>query len=239
MTPAPSHLPPQAPAALGLTGRWQAWLRPLRALRAIAGVVKGGHGHWRSARLHRPVDATGAPLPWFTYPAIEFLAQFDLSALRVFEYGAGNSTLYWSARCAEVVSVESDPAWHQYLVAQLAPNVRLALVPSPAAYVACLEQEALFDVIVVDGLERLACCREAPARLKPGGLIILDNADWHPGAAAVLRQAGLLQVDMQGFGPVNGYSWTTSLFFHRAFDFPSRGGVRPQPGIGSIRRVVD
>jgi hypothetical protein len=215
-------------------------LRPIRALRAIAGVIKGGHGHWHSARLHRPVDAQGAPLPWFTYPAIEFLGQFDLRTKRVFEYGAGNSTLYWSTRCAQVVSIESDRVWHRHLAALVGSNVRLDFVPEAADYSAALEREPEpFDVIVVDGIERLACSRMALTRLQPGGLIILDNADWHPCCAAVLRQAGLLQVDMTGFGPVNGYSWTTSLFFHRAFDFPSRGAVRPQPGIGSIPRLVD
>ncbi len=234
------HLPPQDLATSNLAGRLESWLRPWRALRAIAGVFKGGHGHWRSARLHRPIDAQGEPLPWFTYPAIEFIRQFDLKSKRVFEYGAGNSTLFWSARCAAVVSVESDREWHRHLAARIGPNVRLALVPDPPAYVATLEQERQpFDVIVIDGLERLACSRVAAPRLANGGLIILDNADWHPGSATVLRDAGLLQVDMTGFGPVNGYSWTTSFFFHRAFDFPARDGVRPQPGIGSIRRVVD
>jgi hypothetical protein len=215
-------------------------MRPLRALRAILGVYKGGYGHWRSARLHRPVNVRGEPLPWFTYPAIEFLNQFDLSNKRIFEFGAGNSTLYWGARGGEVVSIESDPVWYRHLADQVPANVRLLLVPETAAYVRALDREAeTFDIIVVDGLERLACSRAAPSRLRSGGLVILDNADWHPGCAAVLRDAGLLQVDMTGFGPVNGYSWTTSLFFDRAFDFPARGGIRPQPGIGSIRRVVD
>lgn len=215
-------------------------MRPRWALRGITQVLKEGYGHWLSARLHRPVDAQGSPLPWFTYPAIEFLGQFDLTGKRIFEYGAGNSTLYWSARCGEVVSVESDEQWHRYLVRQIPKNVGLEHRPQKEEYVAALgEQPTPFDVIVVDGIERLACCRVAPSKLREGGLIILDNADWYPGSAAVLREAGLLQVDMTGFGPVNGYTWTTSLFFHRAFDFPSRGKVRPQPGVGSILQVAD
>lgn len=223
-----------------LSARWRAWMRPRWARQAMRRVLKEGYGHGLSAQLHRPVDACGAPLPWFTYPAIEFLGQFDLRAKRVFEYGAGNSTLFWGVRCAEVLSVESDAAWHRRLAGQVPANVRLEHRSQPADYVAVLGREpAAFDLIVVDGIERLACCRQAPAKLNPGGLVILDNADWHPGSAAVLRQAGLLQVDMTGFGPVNGYTWTTSLFFHRAFDFPIRGGVQPRPGIGSNPQVVD
>lgn len=241
MNPLTSNpLPPQSPSLLRLPEWWTANIRPLRALRAIAGVIKGGHGHWRSARLHRPVDARGDPLPWFTYPAIEFLAQFDFSQKRIFEFGAGNSTLFWGARARAVVSIENDESWHGHLAARVPDNVRLVYVPQPAAYVSSLgEQEGDFDVIVVDGIERLACSRAATTKLRAGGLVILDNADWHTGCAAILRQAGLLQVDLTGFGPVNGYAWTTSFFFHRAFDFPNRGVVRPLPGIGSIPRVVD
>lgn len=215
-------------------------MRPRWARRAIARVLDEGYGHRLSAQLHRPVDIRGDPLPWFTYPATEYLGQFDFSQKRIFEYGAGNSTLYWGRRAAEVVSIESDAGWHGQLAGQVPPNVRLELRSVPVGYVATLgEQAGTFDVIVVDGIERLACCRQAPARLTAGGLVILDNADWYPGSAAVLREAGLLQVDMTGFGPVNGYTWTTSLFFHRDFAFPTREKVQPRPGIGSNPQVVD
>lgn len=223
-----------------LSAAWQAWMRPRWARQEIARVLEQGYGHRLSASLHRPVDAQGAPLPWFTYPAIEYLSQFDFSRIRVFEYGAGNSTLFWGTRCAEVVSVESDAEWHRALAAQIPANVRLEHHAEPADYVAALaSQPGAFDVIVVDGIERRACCRQAPPKLSPGGLVILDNADWYPGGAAVLREAGLLQVDMTGFGPVNGYTWTTSLFFHRDFAFPTREKVQPRPGIGSNPQVAD
>ena len=40
---------------------------------------------WRG----RPVDAAGKPLPWLTYPAIDFISQFDFSDAIVFEWGSG------------------------------------------------------------------------------------------------------------------------------------------------------
>ena len=33
-------------------------------------------------------------MPWYTYPVIEYLQQFDFSKLTVFEYGSGNSSCY-------------------------------------------------------------------------------------------------------------------------------------------------
>jgi hypothetical protein len=38
----------------------------------------------------------------------------------------------------------------------------------------------------------------------------------------------MIQVDFFGFGPINDYTWTTSIFFSRDFDFkPINGEIRP------------
>jgi hypothetical protein len=41
----------------------------------------------------RPVDASGAPVSWITYPAIDFLSQFDFSDASIYEWGSGFSTI--------------------------------------------------------------------------------------------------------------------------------------------------
>ena len=170
------------------------------------------YGFGRSARRGLPVDASGAPLPWYTYPAIEYLAQVDLAGLRIFEYGSGHSTLYFKARGARVTSVESDPAWQAKLAA-LHPDLRILLRERRDDYVRAIDaEEGRFDLIAIDGRWRHACALAAPARLAPGGLIVLDNSDLHPRSARALREAGFFQVSFNGFGPVNPYTWTTSFF---------------------------
>ena len=82
-------------------------------------------------------------------------------------------------------------------------------------------------MIVVDGAARgntrLKCCRAALTRLRPAGMIILDNSGWLPESSRVLREAGLLQVDMTGLVPIGKHTQTTSFFFHRDFvNCPSR-----------------
>ncbi len=206
----------------------------------MLGTLRKGYGHARSVRSHCPTDGQGQPTPWFTYPAIEFLAQFDFGLKRVFEYGAGNSTLYWSSRAASVVSVESAGQWYRDLADRIPKTVQLVYLAEAGKYAAEIANHpGGFDIIIVDGIERMACSRIAPDHLREGGMIILDNSDWHPQCAAILRDAGLLQVDMTGFGPVNDYTWTTSFFFHRQFDFPMRTKVRPMSGIGSIPKVAN
>ena len=44
----------------------------------------------------KPVDKDGNPLPWISIPAIEILREKDLGDLFVFEYGSGNSTIWFS-----------------------------------------------------------------------------------------------------------------------------------------------
>jgi precorrin-6B methylase 2 len=209
--------------------------RSPRVVLSVWRILGGGFGYWRSVRCREPVDAAGREIPWFTYSAIEYLSQFDFSTKTVFEFGAGNSTIYWCRRAAHVVSVESNRSWYERVRPRLAANGELHLVEAAARYPRILAERAeQFDVIVIDGIERRACCIEAVKKLRPGGLIILDNSDWHHHCAALLRAARLLEVDMAGFGPINGYTWTTSFFFDREFAFPMRHDRQPVHGIGSL-----
>ncbi|MEQ8661038.1 MAG: SAM-dependent methyltransferase, partial [Gammaproteobacteria bacterium] len=85
-----------------------------------------------------------------------------------------------------------------------------------------------------DAAQRLDCARACVDRLKPGGLIILDNSDWFVATARYLREQGFLQVDMHGFGPINNYTWCTSLFFSRDFAWTPRHPQQPAHGIGAL-----
>jgi hypothetical protein len=187
-------------------------------------------------------------LPWFTYPAIEALNNWDLSDKRVFEYGSGFSTLYWASRAKEVVSVEHDRRWYE-IISKLAPdNVRLILAPidkdesdpSPelreqfAAYAGAVDGR--FQIVVVDGYARsrvrYQCAQRALTHLDSNGLIILDNSDWLPASALFLRTAGLIEVDFSGPVPGNNYTQTTSFFLTRDFNFQPAGPRQPRLPIG-------
>lgn len=52
-------------------------------------------------------------LPWMTFPAIRYLETLLSRQSRVFEYGAGGSSVFFSTRVGEFVSVEHNPAWFQ------------------------------------------------------------------------------------------------------------------------------
>ena len=201
-------------------------------------------GYLRSVLSKEPVDGAGEPIPWYTFPATAYLRQLDFSGKRVFEYGSGNSTVFWQRRADEVVAVERAPDWHAQVLTLIDPAVTtLLLEPERERYLSAIENGDIeWDVIVIDGEYRLGCAPRALKRLAPGGFVILDNADWFPQVAAELRAGGLLEVDFHGTGPINVYAWTTAVFFDRRAEpvtrpvHPGRpeGGVAPpymDPGL--------
>jgi hypothetical protein len=198
-----------------------------------------GYGHLYSVSKKQSIDARGEPIPWYTYPAIEYLRQLDFSDKSVFEYGSGNSTIFWSRNARRVVSVEHDLAWHQRVSPQVTAAAAVIFEPDLESFVSTIDRvPGGFDVIVVDGpargLTRLKCCKAARAHLNEGGVIILDNSEWLPESTAFLRSTGLLQVDMTGFAPLNANTGTTSFFFDRQFNVRPKRERQPAHGIGSL-----
>jgi hypothetical protein len=177
-----------------------------------------------------PVDGRGNFVPWLTYPMIEFLDGLDFSELSVFEFGSGGSTMFWAARAKEVVCVELDSGWASRVAAMVPKNVRVLHEPNGHAYADTpIQLGRTFDVIVVDGAERFRSAQNAIRCLAPGGMIILDNAEWYPNSAALLSAAGLIEVSFSGFPPINAFPSTSSAFLSRDFAIPR---LRRGPPVG-------
>jgi hypothetical protein len=73
--------------------------------------------------------------------------------------------------------------------------------------------------------------------LRVGGMIVLDNSDWLPQSAALMREHGLIQVDMAGFTPIVARTQTTSLFLHRECRFAPRASRQPVHSPGAARKL--
>lgn len=160
-----------------------------------------------------PIGPKGEPIPWFTYPAIEYLKSFDFSDKMVFEYGAGHSSLFWANRAKTVTAVESNKPWHDHIASRHPPNLSLFFESDKDRYVSSIERNAVaYDLIVIDGRWRNACADKCADYLAVGGMIIIDNSDRRYEGCARLRARGFFQIDFSGFSPVNGYASTTSIF---------------------------
>jgi hypothetical protein len=194
-------------------------------------IIAGLQGWRESFKTRRPVDGQGRPIPWYTFPAIEFLCSLELGGCRVFEFGCGNSSVFWASRARQVHAVENDLDWARIVRGFGIGNLTLIEATDRDEYVqAPRTAGGNFDVIVIDGRHRVACVAVALECIAEGGMIILDNADWYPQACADLAAAGWFQIDFSGLGPINSYSWTTAVFLRTRTQFQRRPGAQPIGG---------
>lgn len=174
-------------------------------------------GHFRSTFAQRAVTATGAPLPWYTYPAIDFLAANDFTQRLILEFGGGQSTLWWASRAGLVFTYEADAEWCRSLRSLVPTNVVVTSCRNDLADFSVPAEH--FDVVVVDGCDRFAAARQSVTLLKPGGALILDNAEgfWGPEGTypiiEMMRDLGYQRVDFYGYAPGVVRRHCTSIFF--------------------------
>lgn len=102
-----------------------------------------------------------------------------------------------------------------------------------------MEQDLLFDVVIIDGVYRGDCAKVALDKVnrEDGYIIILDNSDWYPNTKQKLLYQDLICFDFHWFGPINSYTWTTSLFFSR--NFKLNFSNKSQYSISSIPQIAE
>lgn len=128
-------------------------------------------------------------LPWLTYAAIGELRKLT-AGRRVFEFGAGTSTIWFAANAGRVVSVENNADWFNRSTGLLAANnhVELLYRPDESAFLASLDGHAKFDIYLIDCQApasysvstedlRIRCLDLAYAHAGGDAIFIVDNTD--------------------------------------------------------------
>ncbi|NMB53626.1 MAG: hypothetical protein GYA15_02900 [Leptolinea sp.] len=155
--------------------------------------------HWTPAYLcHRLADryyrARNPEAPWLTPRAITYLEKALKSDFCGLEYGSGRSTTWFAQRVKSLVSVEHNPDWfnlvkadivqkgisnieyHQFAKPDVAQNFQ-EILESEYVQITGMIAENSLDFALVDGVARSACMLHSIPLLKPGGLLILDDAN--------------------------------------------------------------
>lgn len=196
----------------------QEFIQDLRKQTNNFKMLAQNYGQWKSIKYFSSVDKGGAPIPWYTYPTIEFLSHLDFSSFKIFEYGSGNSTLWWASRSRQVTSVEDDELWFKKIKRlNKEQNIEYRLEKDPQKYFTMATNN--FEVFIVDGKYRRECINhivnlEVEGRGR-GVMIILDNSDKYPNTLKFLQEKlGWIQIDFHGYGPINSYTWTTSILIN-------------------------
>lgn len=177
-------------------------------------------GWLRSMDSREVVDSAGRPIPWITYPALDFLRDRITPAMSVFEYGTGNSTLWWGERVQQLVSCEHDKEWYALFKTRVVKATTTYLLRRCKGGSTKYAQEIthyseMFDILVIDGRDRVSCVMNGLGSLRDGGVIIWDNSDrsaYRPGYA-FLTEAGFRRLDFWGLGPLSTRCWCTSIFY--------------------------
>lgn len=193
-----------------------------RENRALLAFRFGGYLHdigwFRSFIEKAPVDESGNPLPWVTYPFIAFIKDRLRSDMELFEFGSGNSTFFYAARVRRVSTVEHDETWYRRIQRSLPPNVSICHVPlsSPHAYAsAAVDSGRRYDIIIVDGRYRVQCVRRSLSALKKDGVIVLDDSERveYRKARAFLAKRRFSSIDFWGIAPGISYLKGTTIFY--------------------------
>lgn len=137
------------------------------------------------------------PTPWLTESAIDFLTNFleKKPDAKILEFGAGASTIWFTQKSICLVSIEHDPTYYE-LVSQAIKEINggnsttLQLVPRPYYTICDAYPDNFFDLVLIDGRDRSRCLLQAKRLVKPGGIIMLDNAErsWYQRAMSTLTR---------------------------------------------------
>jgi len=127
----------------------------------------------------KPEEIT--PYPWLHPGVVAYLESLLCPEWRVLEYGAGGSTLWFAERVAKVVSIEHNLEWRTK-VRELAPGNVCLMDHYSNGGPPPFEPHG-YDLFFIDGdidgntKTRGTCLETASMFVKPGGWVVLDNAN--------------------------------------------------------------
>ena len=181
-------------------------------------ILANSYGQWVTIRDWDCKDSTGDPIPWYTYPAIEYLTHLELSGMSVFEFGSGNSTIWWAENALKLHSVEDDHTWFlkvQEKINKGGYSITYDFKASNEDYINAFD--GVYDITIIDGKFRSECVEKYLQNSNFGVMLIFDNSDRYPLSMEKIRRSlQWVELDFHGFGPINGYTWTTSIFINPA-----------------------
>ena len=200
------------------------WMwKPIRSLfTAVLTLVAFSvrSGHLRSSFKGVAVSKTGEPIPWYSYPCLDFLRYRSFEGKRILEFGGGQSTLWWAKRAKQVVVFEGDKDWYDRIKGTMPANADIHLVSmdspekctSETNNILDAENYGKFDIIIIDGLYRFEMIDIAKTVMTDSGAIICDDSEGY-GFYEGFKNSGLNRVDFFGNAPCVVLPHCTSIFF--------------------------
>lgn len=175
-------------------------------------------GWFNSYHTKKSIDINNQSIPWLTYPFIAFIEGRIHNQLTIFEYGSGDSTLWFAKRVQSIDAVEHHFEWYTYVNSKKTNNMTLKHVELDydGNYARAIHLSGkLYDIVIVDGRDRNKCMEEACKALTSSGVIIVDNSNIlkYETGKDYLKKQGFKQLAFEGMAPVTPYLTETSVFY--------------------------
>jgi hypothetical protein len=175
-------------------------------------------GWFNAFTAQRSIGKNNEPIPWVTYPFINFITPRLKKKFSVFEFGSGNSTLFYAERVGTVTTVEHDRQWYEKMQKLIPANVTLLFRENyrTGGYSkAILQQNTMYDIIIIDAVDRYKCATYAVRRLTRQGVIILDDSDREEYQEIIkfLHKKKFRQLDFWGISPGYFNTKATTIFY--------------------------
>ena len=176
-------------------------------------------GWLRSLQGDKPVDCEGFEIPWMNYAVIRFLQERLKKDFHLFEFGSGYSTSFYARWVQSVTSVEHDELWFQFVKKRVPENVELIYkqLDIDGEYCRTIGLSGRkYEVVVVDGKDRLNCIKQSLEALSNRGVILVDDSHRKDYAEGLnyLKDRGFRAIPFEGLKPTSNKVAKTTIFYH-------------------------
>ncbi len=175
-------------------------------------------GWFESFKTKQSIDKDGNPIPWCTYPFIKFIEPRLKKNFNVFEFGGGNSTIWYAKRVNSIKAVEHDKGWIEYISNKMPKNAKI--IYRELSLDGDYSKEVLnngnkYHIIIIDGRDRNNCAKNGLNCLTNDGVIIFDNSNLldYKESMDLFQNKGFKRIDFIGLSPVTNHNNYTSIFY--------------------------
>ena len=165
-----------------------------------------------------PCKEDGTEIPWMNYAIVRFLEERLKKSIHLFEYGSGYSTAFYANLVADVTSVEYDQKWFYFIKNKMPNNARIIYKDKDVDGGYCRaisETGKKYDIVIVDGRDRVNCVMQSINCLSEQGVIILDDShrEKYKQAINYSKEKGFRAISLEGLKAPSYKAYETTILY--------------------------
>ncbi len=176
------------------------------------------YGWFKSYKTKESVDINGNPIPWNTYPFLSFIESRLKPEFNMFEYGSGNSTIWYAQKVNSIIAVEHNKEWYAKVKNTLPKNAEIILSSETDSTIYSEEISKSgnkYHIVIVDGIFRNESLTASLNYLTEDGVVVFDDSEriaYEP-SFKLLKEKGFKRLDFRGMRGITSIINTTSIFY--------------------------